>query len=271
MCILFAAHSSFGRSRKKPMIAPPPSNLQGRESASRHFLSPDEHKAPAGENIAQQAERCGCITLMTGRHGGGARLPVQSWQPVHSGQSTCCTSQALSPSLSLFLSPSSCPSLPFPSTGLVGTGRAEGPTMDPTEAGGSEKEKEKEKEKVIKKRNRPVFLRYLERRKTDTIVADDAAKGDFNLGTLVRRSQSDKTEYSAKLKGTPDNDLPWGQNYGNNLHTREPTLSLKSLSTLDNTLSVDYRWTLSAECMAWRQKINTTGTHTHTYTHTHTV
>ncbi|XP_029294926.1 LOW QUALITY PROTEIN: rho guanine nucleotide exchange factor 38 [Cottoperca gobio] len=72
--------------------------------------------------------------------------------------------------------------------------------MDPNEAGGGEKEKEKEKEKVIKRRNRPVFLRYLERRKTDTIVVQDSAKGDINLGTLVRRSQSDKTEYSAKLK-----------------------------------------------------------------------
>ncbi|XP_051240136.1 rho guanine nucleotide exchange factor 38 isoform X2 [Dicentrarchus labrax] len=70
--------------------------------------------------------------------------------------------------------------------------------MDPKEASGSEKEKEKDK--VIKRRNRPVFLRYLERRKTDTIVADDTAKGDINLGTLVRRTQSDKTEYSAKLK-----------------------------------------------------------------------
>ncbi|XP_049899342.1 rho guanine nucleotide exchange factor 38 isoform X2 [Epinephelus moara] len=70
--------------------------------------------------------------------------------------------------------------------------------MDPNEAGGGEKEKEKDK--VIKRRNRPVFLRYLERRKTDTIVAEDTAKGDINLGTLVRRSQSDKTEYSAKLK-----------------------------------------------------------------------
>ncbi|KAG7485385.1 rho guanine nucleotide exchange factor 38 [Solea senegalensis] len=72
--------------------------------------------------------------------------------------------------------------------------------MNPSEAGGSEKEREKEKEKVIKRRNRPVFLRYLERRRTDTIVAQDMAKGDINLGTLVRRSQSDKTEYSAKLK-----------------------------------------------------------------------
>ncbi|XP_037621243.1 rho guanine nucleotide exchange factor 38 isoform X1 [Sebastes umbrosus] len=72
--------------------------------------------------------------------------------------------------------------------------------MDPNEAGGGEKEKEKEKDKTIKRRNRPVFLRYLERRKTDTIVVEDSAKGDFNLGTLVRRSQSDKTEYSAKLK-----------------------------------------------------------------------
>lgn len=78
--------------------------------------------------------------------------------------------------------------------------------MDPSEAGGGEKEKEK----VIKRRNRPVFLRYLERRKTDTIVAEDAVKGDVNLGTLVRRSQSDKTEYSAKLKGTTTNDLPGG-------------------------------------------------------------
>ncbi|XP_034400276.1 rho guanine nucleotide exchange factor 38 [Cyclopterus lumpus] len=68
--------------------------------------------------------------------------------------------------------------------------------MDPNEAS----RVEKEKDKVIKRRNRPVFLRYLERRKTDTIVAEDSAKGDFNLGTLVRRSQSDKTEYSDKLK-----------------------------------------------------------------------
>ncbi|KAM9856625.1 rho guanine nucleotide exchange factor 38 [Aulostomus maculatus] len=72
--------------------------------------------------------------------------------------------------------------------------------MDPKEANGNDKEKEKEKEKVIKRRNRPVFLRYLERRRTDTIVADESAKFDISLGTLVRRSQSDKTEYSAKLK-----------------------------------------------------------------------
>ena len=76
--------------------------------------------------------------------------------------------------------------------------------MDASEASGGEKEKEK----VIKRRNRPVFLRYLERRKTDTIVAEDTVKGDINLGTLVRRSQSDKTEYSAKLKGTTTTDLP---------------------------------------------------------------
>ncbi|CAL8331555.1 unnamed protein product [Lota lota] len=64
-----------------------------------------------------------------------------------------------------------------------------------------DKEKEKDKEKVVvKRRNRPVFLRYLERRKTDSIVADDMAVGDISLGTLVRRSQSDKTEYSARLK-----------------------------------------------------------------------
>ncbi|XP_056442271.1 rho guanine nucleotide exchange factor 38 [Gadus chalcogrammus] len=63
-----------------------------------------------------------------------------------------------------------------------------------------EKDKEKDKEKVVKRRIRPVFLRYLDRRKTDSIVDDDIAVGDINLGTLVRRSQSDKTEYSAKLK-----------------------------------------------------------------------
>lgn len=100
--------------------------------------------------------------------------------------------------------------------------------MDTNEASGGEKEKEK----VIKRRNRPVFLRYLERRKTDTIVAEDSVKWDINLGTLVRRSQSDKTEYSAKLKGTPPNDLPRGQNYGNNLQTREPTLSVGSENLL---------------------------------------
>ncbi|KAG7458670.1 hypothetical protein MATL_G00223040 [Megalops atlanticus] len=73
--------------------------------------------------------------------------------------------------------------------------------MDPKEASSSdrEKEKEREKDKGIKRRNR-LFLRYLERRKTDTIVADDTGRGDINIGTLVRRSQSDKTEYSAKLK-----------------------------------------------------------------------
>ncbi|XP_077575967.1 rho guanine nucleotide exchange factor 38 [Stigmatopora nigra] len=66
--------------------------------------------------------------------------------------------------------------------------------MDPKEPGGAEKNK------TIKRRNRPVFLRYLERRKTDSIVVADTCNGDINLGTLVRRSQSDKTEYSDKLK-----------------------------------------------------------------------
>lgn len=105
--------------------------------------------------------------------------------------------------------------------------------MDPSEAGGAEKEKEREKEKVIKRRNRPVFLRYLERRKTDTIVAEDMVKGDINLGTLVRRSQSDKTEYSAKLKGTQKTALPQGKkkkkNYGNNLYTHTTQHSVNSL------------------------------------------
>lgn len=98
--------------------------------------------------------------------------------------------------------------------------------MDPKE--GSSTEKEKEKEKVIKRRNRPMFIRYLERRKTDTIVDDDMANGDINLGTLVRRSQSDKTEYSAKLKGTTPNDFPSGQSYGNSLNTCEPAFNLNN-------------------------------------------
>lgn len=75
--------------------------------------------------------------------------------------------------------------------------------MDPNQAIGNERDigkgDKKEKDKTIKRRNRP-FLRYLERRKTDTIVDDSDCKGDINIGTLVRRSHSDKTEYSAKLK-----------------------------------------------------------------------
>uniref|UniRef100_A0A3P9MNB9 DH domain-containing protein n=1 Tax=Oryzias latipes TaxID=8090 RepID=A0A3P9MNB9_ORYLA len=68
--------------------------------------------------------------------------------------------------------------------------------MDSKEVNG----REKDKEKVNKRKNRLVLWRTLERRKTDTIVTEDTAKGDINLGTLVRRSQSDKTEYSAKIK-----------------------------------------------------------------------
>lgn len=105
--------------------------------------------------------------------------------------------------------------------------------MDPSEAGGTEKEKEREKEKVIKRRNRPVFLRYLERRKTDTIVAEDMVKGDINLGTLVRRSQSDKTEYSAKLKGTQKTALPqWKKKtklWQQSIHTHTTQHSVNSL------------------------------------------
>ncbi|XP_056619988.1 rho guanine nucleotide exchange factor 38 [Triplophysa dalaica] len=75
--------------------------------------------------------------------------------------------------------------------------------MDPNQAIGIERDfgkgDKKEKDKTIKRRNRP-FLRYLERRRTDTIVDDSDCKGDINIGTLVRRTQSDKTEYSAKLK-----------------------------------------------------------------------
>ncbi|KAB5581312.1 hypothetical protein PHYPO_G00174130 [Pangasianodon hypophthalmus] len=74
--------------------------------------------------------------------------------------------------------------------------------MDPKECDGNDRENEKEekKEKDRRIKRRP-FLRYLERRRTDTIVDDDSGKGDVNINTLVRRSQSDKTEYSAKLKG----------------------------------------------------------------------
>ncbi|KAK1174941.1 rho guanine nucleotide exchange factor 38-like isoform X1 [Acipenser oxyrinchus oxyrinchus] len=64
---------------------------------------------------------------------------------------------------------------------------------------------DKEKEKGAKKKNM-IFLKprmyILERRKTDTIVAENIAVdciGDVNSATL-RRSQSDRTEYSKKLK-----------------------------------------------------------------------
>uniref|UniRef100_H2LQB6 Dynamin-binding protein n=1 Tax=Oryzias latipes TaxID=8090 RepID=H2LQB6_ORYLA len=67
--------------------------------------------------------------------------------------------------------------------------------MDSKEVNG----REKDKEKVNKRKNRLVLWRTLERRKTDTIVTEDTAKGDINLGTLVRRSQSDKTEYKQHL------------------------------------------------------------------------
>lgn len=74
--------------------------------------------------------------------------------------------------------------------------------MDPKECEGNDRENEKEekKEKDRRIRRRP-FLRYLERRRTDTIVDDDSGKVDVNINTLVRRSHSDKTEYSAKLQG----------------------------------------------------------------------
>ncbi|KAL0204598.1 hypothetical protein M9458_002616, partial [Cirrhinus mrigala] len=47
----------------------------------------------------------------------------------------------------------------------------------------NEKGEKKEKDKGIKRRNR-LFIRYLERRKTDTIVDDDASKGDISISTL---------------------------------------------------------------------------------------
>lgn len=141
--------------------------------------------------------------------------------------------------------------------------------MDPKEGGGSEKEKEKEK--VIKRRNRPVFLRYLERRKTDTIVADDTDKGDINLGTLVRRSQSDKTEYSAKLKGTAANDVPQGSKLWQQLI--RATVLLKSLCISNMVIKCcvgevqtnrsECRRAVGAASMAFGQIVIT-----HTYAHT---
>ncbi|XP_018591165.1 rho guanine nucleotide exchange factor 38 [Scleropages formosus] len=69
--------------------------------------------------------------------------------------------------------------------------------MEPTD-GGSAGDGSIKRQRGFRKKNG--FFKYLERRKTDTIVAEDFGKGDINLGTLVRRSQSDKTEYSTKLK-----------------------------------------------------------------------
>lgn len=115
---------------------------------------------------------------------------------------------------SLFLSQSVSHS-PF----YLGEGFDQG--MDPKECEGNDRENEKEekKEKDRRIRRRP-FLRYLERRRTDTIVDDDS--GNVNINTLVRRSHSDKTEYSAKLKGKSSpscspglhgNDLPLTSTY----------------------------------------------------------
>lgn len=68
------------------------------------------------------------------------------------------------------------------------------PQMEPREAGG--------KESMGTKRKNLTFLRprlyMLERRKTDTVV-DGGAPGEHS-GAL-RRSQSDRTEYSQKLQG----------------------------------------------------------------------
>ncbi|KAL4640473.1 rho guanine nucleotide exchange factor 38 [Arapaima gigas] len=69
--------------------------------------------------------------------------------------------------------------------------------MEPTE-GSSANDGTMKRQRGIRRKNG--ILKYLERRKTDTIVAEDVGKGDINLGTLVRRSQSDKTEYGSKLK-----------------------------------------------------------------------
>nr|XP_023654877.1 rho guanine nucleotide exchange factor 38 [Paramormyrops kingsleyae]XP_023654878.1 rho guanine nucleotide exchange factor 38 [Paramormyrops kingsleyae] len=73
--------------------------------------------------------------------------------------------------------------------------------MEPKEAGGEGGPATGEKKVRKIKRPNGLFVRHLERRKTDTIVDDDVAKADVNISTLVRRTQSDKTEYSTKLKG----------------------------------------------------------------------
>lgn len=68
--------------------------------------------------------------------------------------------------------------------------------MEPREATG--------KETMASKRKNLTFLRprlyMLERRRTDTVL-DSSVPGD-HAGTL-RRSQSDRTEYSQKLQGKP--------------------------------------------------------------------
>ncbi|KAK6494084.1 rho guanine nucleotide exchange factor 38-like [Huso huso] len=71
--------------------------------------------------------------------------------------------------------------------------------MEPKEPSDKEKEKGGKKKNMIFVKPR---LYILERRKTDTIVAENIADdctGDVNSATL-RRSQSDRTEYSKKLK-----------------------------------------------------------------------
>lgn len=160
-----------------------------------------ERKCTAAFQTAQRRGVASQLSWQVTR--GGAALPVQSCQWVQPWTVHLLHFPGyLSLPLSVLLSP------PSPHFTLTGLGSRDSANMDPSETSGGDKEKEKEK--VIKRRNRPVFLRYLERRKTDTIVAEDMAKGDINLGTLIRRSQSDKTEYSAKLKGTQKKALPQG-------------------------------------------------------------
>lgn len=72
--------------------------------------------------------------------------------------------------------------------------------MEPQEAGGEGGPATAEKKVRKIKRPNGLFVRRLERRKTDTIVDDNVAKADVNISTLVRRTQSDKTEYSTKGK-----------------------------------------------------------------------
>uniref|UniRef100_A0ACB8E8K4 Rho guanine nucleotide exchange factor 38 n=1 Tax=Sphaerodactylus townsendi TaxID=933632 RepID=A0ACB8E8K4_9SAUR len=68
--------------------------------------------------------------------------------------------------------------------------------MEPKDATGKESVGAKKKNLTFLKQR----LYMLERRKTDTIVEKNVSEDHNSTGTL-RRSQSDRTEYSQKLQG----------------------------------------------------------------------
>ncbi|GCC19470.1 hypothetical protein chiPu_0021832 [Chiloscyllium punctatum] len=57
---------------------------------------------------------------------------------------------------------------------------------------------------------KPPRLYIQERRRTDTIISESAASSEEERCGTLKRSQSDRTEYSHKLKGYNSGDGPIG-------------------------------------------------------------